>query len=75
MCFRLIEVNDMNAIMWDEESIFPEKIENFKKFLKKYLKLNNCTTLLENKPFHYDPERDEFLNRDIQEYYHLWSMV
>ncbi len=51
MCFIVIEVNDMNAIMWDEESIFPEKIENFKKLLKKYLKLNNCTTLLENNLF------------------------
>lgn len=65
----------MNAILWDGESIFPEKIELFKKFLKKYLTSNNCTEILEDKPFHYDPEADEFLNSDIQEYYYLWSIA
>lgn len=71
----MIEVVNMNTILWDEESIFPEKVEAFKIFLRKYLKLNNYTSLLENKPFHYDPENDVFLNLDIQEYYHLWSMA
>lgn len=63
----------MNAILWDGESIFPERVELFKTFLKKYLALNGRAELLESEAFHYDPERDEFLNQDIQEYYHLWS--
>lgn len=65
----------MSSILWDGESIFPEKIELFKKFLKKYLIANECAELLEHNPFHYDPEQDEFLNSDIQEYYHLWSIA
>ncbi len=65
----------MSAILWDEESVFPEKIQSFKKFLKKYLTSLNSTELLQNKPFNYDSENDEFLNPDIQEYYELWSMA
>lgn len=65
----------MNAILWDEESIFPENVESFKKFLKGYLKLNHRIELLVDQPFHYDPEHDEFLNADIQAYYHLWSVA
>lgn len=65
----------MHTILWDEESVFPEKIQSFKKFLKKYLISLNCTELLQNKPFNYDSENDEFLNPDIQEYYELWSMA
>ena len=65
----------MNAILWDGESIFPEKVELFKKFLKKYLTSLNSTELLQNKPFNYDSENDEFLNPDIQEYYELWLMA
>ena len=65
----------LNTILWDGENVFPEKIELFKKFLKKYLTSNECTELLEDNPFHYDPECDEFLNSDIQEYYHLWSVA
>jgi hypothetical protein len=65
----------MNTILWDEESKLPEKVELFKKFLKKYLTSLNSTELLQNKPFNYDSESDEFLNPDIQEYYELWSMA
>ena len=65
----------MNAILWDGESIFPAKVELFKNFLKKYLKSFDDAELLEDKQFHYDPENDEFLNSEIQEYYHLWSIA
>ncbi|MEN3980577.1 hypothetical protein [Acinetobacter sp. CWB-B33] len=65
----------MNAILWDGESIFPAKVELFKNFLKKYLKSFGDAELLEGKQFHYDPENDEFLNSEIQEYYHLWSIA
>ncbi len=65
----------MATILWDGESVFPEKIELFKKFLKKYLNSLNSLELLEGKPFHYDLEGDEFLNSDIQEYYYLWSIA
>ncbi|MBI1453690.1 MULTISPECIES: hypothetical protein [Acinetobacter] len=65
----------MHTILWDEESVFPEKIQSFKKFLKKYLTSLNSTELLQNKPFNYDSENDEFLNPYIQEYYKLWSMA
>lgn len=65
----------MHTILWDEESIFPDEIQSFKKFLKKYLTSLNSTELLQNKPFNYDSENDEFLNPDIQEYYELWLMA
>lgn len=65
----------MNAILWDGESIFPEKIELFKNYLRKYLKSLDSEELLKDKQFHYDPENDEFLNSEIQEYYRLWSIV
>ena len=65
----------MNAILWDDESIFPEKVELFKNFLKKYFKSLDSEELLEDKQFHYDPEKDEFLNPEIQEYYYLWSIA
>ena len=65
----------MNAILWDGESIFPEKVELFKNYLQKYLRSLDSAELLEDKQFHYDPENDEFLNAEIQEYYHLWSIA
>lgn len=65
----------MNTILWEEESIFPEKIESFKKFLKRYLTLMDSVEFLQEKPFNYDPEADEFLDSDIQEYYYLWSIA
>ncbi|AXY60037.1 hypothetical protein [Acinetobacter sp. WCHAc010052] len=65
----------MDTILWDEENTFPEKIESFKKFLNKYLISVNSADILENKPFNYDAENDEFLNSDIQEYYELWQMA
>ncbi|MBI1453557.1 MULTISPECIES: hypothetical protein [Acinetobacter] len=65
----------MHTILWDEESVFPDEIQSFKKFLKKYLTSLNSTELLQNKPFNYDSENDEFLNPDIQEYYELWLMA
>jgi hypothetical protein len=55
----------MHTILWDEESVFPDEIQSFKKFLKKYLTSLNSTELLQNKPFNYDSENDEFLNPDI----------
>ncbi len=65
----------MNTILWDGESVFPEKVKLFKKFLKDYLSSLDNAELLEGKQFHYDPEDDEFLNSDIQEYYRLWSIA
>lgn len=65
----------MNTILWDGENIFPEKVENFKKFLKKYLTSVNNTELLGDDSFHYDSIDDEFLNSEIQEYYYLWSIA
>ena len=71
----VLEIFGMDAILWDGESVFPEKIELFKKFLRTYLASMNNSELLEGQPFHYDSESDEFLNKDIQEYYHLWSIA
>ncbi|CAB1221424.1 hypothetical protein SFB21_2783 [Acinetobacter bouvetii] len=65
----------MNTILWDGENVFPEKIELFKKFLKKYLRSVNNTALLSDNPFHYDSSADKFLNSEIQEYYFLWSIA
>lgn len=65
----------MSLILWDGESNFPEKIEIFKEFLNQYLKSVNSTDLLENHPFDYDIENDEFLNNSVQVYYHLWSVA
>ena len=65
----------MNTILWDGENVFPEKIESFKKFLRKYLTSVSRIELLQDTQFHYDPENDEFLNSEIQEYYHLWSIA
>ena len=69
------EIFRMNTILWDGESVFPEKVKLFKKFLKDYLSSLDNAELLEGKQFHYDPEDDEFLNSDIQEYYRLWSIA
>jgi hypothetical protein len=69
------EIFRMNTILWDGESVFPEKVKLFKKFLKDYLSSLDSAELLEGKQFHYDPEDDEFLNSDIQEYYRLWSIA
>ena len=65
----------MATILWVGESVFPEKIELFQNFLKKYLTSLNSVELLEGKPFHYDLDGDEFLNPDIQKYYYLWSIA
>lgn len=59
-------------ILWDGEHVFPEKIEKFKSFLKRYLTSLDHAELLEDMAFDYDPENDEFLNTQIQEYYDLW---
>lgn len=62
----------MNSILWDGESVFPEKVVLFKKFLRNYHHSLGNIDLLEEKQFHYDLEDDEFLDADIQEYYQLW---
>ena len=69
------EIFRMNTILWDGESVFPEKVKLFKKFLKNYLASLDNSELLEGKQFHYDPEDDEFLNSEIHEYYRLWSIA
>lgn len=64
----------MGQILWDGESVFPEKVKVFKSFLCKYLASLNKEDLLTSLSFDYDLENDEFLNADIQAYYHLWSV-
>ncbi|TCB65871.1 hypothetical protein [Acinetobacter sp. ANC 4178] len=62
-------------IFFDGEQVFPDRANNFKTFLKKYLNEQDGEYLLEEKSFVYDAENDEFLEPDIQAFYSLWSAI
>ena len=62
-------------IFFDGEQIFPDRANNFKTFLKKYLSEQDGEYLLEEKSFVYDAENDEFLESEIQAFYSLWSAI
>ena len=57
------------------EQVFPDRANNFKTFLKKYLSEQDGEYLLEEKSFVYDAENDEFLESEIQAFYSLWSAI
>lgn len=65
----------MSLILWDGENGFPEKVETFKIFLDNYLVSVSSVNILDEISFDYDIENDEFLNNDVQAYYHLWSVA
>lgn len=62
-------------IFFDGEQVFPDRANNFKTFLKKYLSEQDGKYLLEEKSFVYDAENDEFLESEIQAFYSLWSAI
>ncbi|AUX84652.1 MULTISPECIES: hypothetical protein [Acinetobacter] len=62
-------------IFFDGEQVFPDRANNFKTFLKKYLSEQDGEYLLEEKSFVYDAENDEFLESEIQAFYSLWSAI
>ncbi|MGQ9372650.1 hypothetical protein ACUM6W_02190 [Acinetobacter tandoii] len=62
-------------IFFDGEQVFPDRANNFKTFLKKYLSEQDGEYLLEEKSFVYDAENDEFLESEIQAFYSLWSTI
>lgn len=65
----------MSLILWHGENRFPEKIETFIHFLNQYLVAVSSKDTLETLSFNYDMENDEFLDHDVQAYYHLWSVA
>lgn len=65
----------MSLILWDGENHFPEKIETFRTFLNKYLVSVSAKDVPDTLSFNYDIENDEFLDHDVQAYYHLWSVA
>lgn len=66
---------ETTMIFWDGENVLPEQAGNFKKYLKNYLAKSNYEHLLDDKKFNYDSTSDEFLDADIQEFYHLWTIT
>lgn len=62
-------------IFFDGEQVFPDRANNFKTFLKKYLSEQDGEYLLEEKSFVYDAENDQFLESDIQAFYSLSSAI
>ena len=66
---------ETTMILWDGEKALPEQAGNFKKYLKNYLAKFNYEYLLDDKKFNYDSTTDEFLDTDIQEFYHLWTIA
>ncbi|OTG82455.1 hypothetical protein B9T27_08570 [Acinetobacter sp. ANC 4648] len=62
-------------IFWDGENMLPEQAENFKIYLKNYLIKLDYEYLLDEKTFNYDSVSDEFLDADIQAFYHLWIIA
>ena len=78
LCRILILISftlETTMIFWDGEKALPEQAWNFKKYLKNYLAKLNYEYLLDNKKFNYDSTTDEFLDTDIQEFYHLWTIA
>ncbi len=66
---------ETTMIFWDGENTLPERAGNFKKYLKNYLANLNREYLLDDKKFNYDSTSDEFLDTEIQEFYHLWTIA
>ncbi len=62
-------------IFWDGENMLPQQAENFKIYLKNYLAKSKYEYMLAEKAFNYDSASDEFLDTDIQAFYHLWSIA
>lgn len=62
-------------IFWDGENLLPQQAENFKIYLKNYMVQLNHEYFLDEKVFNYDSASDEFLDTDIQAFYHLWSIA
>ena len=78
LCRILILISftlETTMIFWDGEKALPEQAGNFKKYLKNYLAKLNYEYLLDDKKFNYDSTTDEFLDTDIQEFYHLWTIA
>ena len=78
LCRILILISftlETTMILWDGEKALPEQAGNFKKYLKNYLAKLNYEYLLDDKKFNYDSTTDEFLDTDIQEFYHLWTIA
>lgn len=66
---------ETTMIFWDGENVLPEQAGNFKRYLKNYLAKLDYEYLLDDKKFNYDSTTDEFLDTDIQEFYHLWTIA
>ena len=66
---------ETTMILWDGGKALPAQAGNFKKYLKNYLAKLNYEYLLDDKKFNYDSTTDEFLDTDIQEFYHLWTIA
>ena len=62
-------------IFYDGEHVFPERANEFKNFLKQYLREHRAEYLLAKKTFVYDSDYDEFLESDIQEFYKIWLIA